>query len=268
MDALVYYCPGCGQPVDIDYKTRKGTCSWCGNIVSIPRKIFNSDGKVRNDIPCLIKNFKEKRYREALSNAENIFSVAIDYAPALFVRAYYESYVSDIKNSNKMADFFAQLSELDLDAEEVEFLKEMFMLSIFKLDAYEHDILTWALANLPDDDLLKFVDDFSPRIIGKRINIDFFVDGNGESYKEIAKKCSVPKTCYALLTAIRSNPDSPFLGNKFFLKTKTQRFYNDFVLPVGEIISSMSSFELKGKFYQVYKQLRSTYENKMKGGTV
>lgn len=267
MDALVYYCPGCGQAVDIDFKTRKGTCSWCGNVVSIPRKFFSSDGKVRNDIPCLIKNFREKRYREALSNAESIFTVAIDYAPALFVRAYYESYICDIKNSDKMTRFFVQLSELEIDPEEVELLKEMFMLSIFKLDAYEHDILNWALSNMADNDLLKFVDEFSPRVIAKRTNIDFFEDGIAESYKEIAKRCSIPKTCYALLTAIKSNPDSPFLYNKFFLKTKTQRFYNDFVLPIGEIISSMSAVELKTKFYQVYKQLRSTYENKMNGGT-
>lgn len=266
MDALVFNCPGCGQPVDIDFKTRKGHCEWCGNIVTYPRKAFNGDEKVQNEVKLCVRCFTEKRFSEAKSHAENILAVAIDNAPALFARAYFEAFFAVNKNSARVREFFEQLRGIEMDAEEIEPLRQLFLASIFKLEDYESEVLYWATQNLRGAELCKFTEEFSPALIVKRTSIDFFTLNLAELYKKISGECSIPKTCYALLQAITTNPDSPYPKNRFFLETKTQRFYNDFVLPVGEIIRNMKSEELKAKFYQVFKTKLKDYENKMNGG--
>lgn len=267
MDAITFNCPGCGEPVDIDFKTRKGCCEWCGNIVTIPRKTFNQDDKVQNELVYAVQYFKEKRFEDAKQHADNVLSVSIDNAPALFIRTYYESFCSNIKHSERMSYFFHQLNEIEVDEEEITPLVELFLLSALKLVDYETEILSWAKDNLARDDLLKLVDGFSPLLISKRNSIDFFTSDLANVYKQISEICSMPKTCFALLQSIEKNPDSPYIDNRFFLKTKTQRFYNTFVLPIGEIIKNMDSLELKEKFYSVYQKSLKTFENRMNGGT-
>lgn len=266
MDALVFHCPNCAATVDIDFKTRKGYCESCGSPVTFPRSAFNSDKNVENELKLCTKCFIEKRFSEAKNHAENILAVAIDNAPALYARAYYESYSAINKNSARMGEFFEQLREIQTDAEEIEPLRQMFISTLFKLADYEADVLNWATENLKPSELCKFTEEFSPALIVKRATIEFFTPALVELYKKISATCSMPKTCYALLQAITANPDSPYPDNRFFLKTKTQRFYQDFVLPVGEIIQSMQSEELKNKFYQVFKTKQKDYLNKMNGG--
>lgn len=154
-----------------------------------------------------------------------------------------------------------------MDGEEVQPLSELFLLSVRKLGPQEKDVLEWASMNLPRNDLLQFADQFCPIVIGSRESIDFFEPALIELYKQIAAECSIPKTCYALLSAIDKNPDSPYPESRFFLKTKTRRFYTDFILPVGEIIKSMDSQELRDKFYRVYQNKLEAFENKMNGST-
>lgn len=267
MDASVFYCPGCGQPVDVDFKTRKGVCAWCGNIVTFPRRTFNSDDKVKNELTFSTRYFREKRFEDAKHHAENVLSVAIDNAPALFIRAYYEAFLATNKDSDRIRSFFNELKDIDVDVEEIQPLSELFLLSVRKLGPQEKEVLGWAKSNLPRDDLLRFTDEFCPIAINGRESIDFFDPDLIELYKQIAAECSIPKTCYALLSAIDKNPDSPYPENRFFLKTKTRRFYTDFILPVGEIIKSMDSQELRDKFYRVYQNKQEAFENKMNGGT-
>lgn len=267
MDATVYKCPGCGESVDVDFKTRKGFCPWCGNVVTFPRKTFNQDGNVKNELTFALKYFKEKRFVDAKEHADKVLSISIDNAPALFIRAYYEAFISLNKNSERIGIFFEELKDIEIDGEELQPLAELLLLSAYKLGTNEEEVLSWALNNLPTSDLLSFVDSFCPIAITRRESIDFFTARLISLYKQIAGECSMPKTCYALLQAIDRNPDSPYPNNKFFLKTKTYRFYTDFLLPIGEIIQNMSSQELKGKFYRVYKSKQIAFENKMNGGT-
>lgn len=267
MDASVFTCPGCGQPVDVDFKTRKGHCEWCGNTVTFPRKTFNSDDKVKNELTFSTRYFREKRFDDAKFHAENVLSVAIDNAPALFIRAYFEAFNAKNKNSERISDFFCELNDIDVDAEEIHQLTELFLLSVYKLESHEKDVLGWAERYLSGNDLLSFTDEFCPAAIAKWGSIDNFTEDVVKDLKAIAAQCSIPKTCYALLQAIEKNPDSPYPNNRFFLKTKTLRFYNDFVLQVGEIIKCMASQELKDKFYRVYKNKQEAYEKQMNGGT-
>lgn len=267
MDASVFYCPGCGQPVDVDFKTRKGHCEWCGNFVTFPRRAFNRDDKVKNELALCVRCFSEKRFTDAKAHAENVLAVAIDNAPALYVRAYFEAFSAVNKNSARIGEFFQQLDGIEADDEEVEALKQMFLSTLYKLEFYEETVLHWASENLTGEELCSFTDAFSPILISKRTSINFFTPQLEELYKAICARCSIPKTCYALLQAISANPDSPYPNNSFFLKTKTQRFYKDFVLPIGEIIQNMNSQELRFKFYRVYQTNLEKFKEKMIGGT-
>ncbi len=266
MDASVFTCPGCGQPVDVDFKTRKGLCNWCGNVVTFPRTRFNSDDKVQNELALAVRYFEERRLDDAKTHADGVLSVAIDNAPALFIRAYYESYAAANRNSERIADFFRELETIEADGEEVPILVKLFLLSAHKLEVHIEKVLAWAKENLPRDDLLKFADEICPSVIMRSGSADFFTPQLVATLKEIAATCSIPKTCYALLAAIEKNPDSPYPNDRFFLRTKTRRFYDEFVLPVGEVIGSMESMQLKDKFYYVFEAQREKYENKMKGG--
>lgn len=266
MDADVFRCPNCGATVDIDFKTRKGFCDFCGKTVVFPRRTFNSNGKIQDDLKICLRCFEEKRFEEARKHAENVLAVAIDNGPALYARAYYEAFFAVNKNTARIGEFFRQILDIDLDGEEVEPLKKMFLATIFKLDSHEEDVLRWAEANLVPSDLCNFVDSFSAILISRRSTIDFFTPELEELYQKISASCSIPKTCFSLLQAISKNPDSPYPENRFFLKTKTQRFYNDFVLPIGEIIKVMASQELREKFYKAYQQQLNDFTNKMNGG--
>lgn len=265
MDATVFHCPNCGAPVDIDYKTRKGTCEFCGSVVTFPRKTFNSSSNVVNELPICLRSFDEKRFADARAHAESVLAVAIDNGPALYARTYYEAFAAVTRNSERLGEFFKQINDIDMDGEEVQALKKMFLSTVNKLGDYEEELLQWAVANLAPSELGNFTEAVSPLLIGKRTSIDFFTPKLAKTYKEIASLCPIPKTCYALLQAITNNPDSPYPENQFFLKTKTKRFHDEFVLPVGEIIQSMDSPELKNKFYRAYQARLNDMEKQMKG---
>ena len=81
-----------------------------------------------------------------------------------------------------------------------------------------------------------------------------------ELYTELVEHCGIPKTCFALLNAIQKNPDSPYAGDTFFLRPKTEYFYEHFVLPVGKVIDAMKDEQYRGKFLAAYKQRKQQYE--------
>ena len=260
MDGTVFHCPGCGNPINIDFKTRKGVCDFCGNAVTFPRQTFNGNDKVKKELEHLVNCFMEKRYEEAKHHAESILAVAVDNAPSLFVRAYYESYIAPIKKSERMREFFDKLNDIEADIEEIEPLKKMLLAAILHLDVFEKEALMWVESVTDNDsDLCAFADSFCPIIISRRTTIDYMTIEMAATYKRIAARSSAPKTCYALLQSVLNNPDSPFKGNSFYLKTKTQRFYNDYLLPVGEIVGAIASEELKGKFCRVYNDLHDKF---------
>jgi hypothetical protein len=63
-----------------------------------------------------------------------------------------------------------------------------------------------------------------------------------------------------LLKGIQTNPDSPYISNSFYLKSKTQYFYDHYVIPVGKIISSMQEGQWKQKFLGTYQAIQKKYQ--------
>ena len=265
MDGMTLNCPGCGKPVAVDPKTRQGECEYCGNYVTYPRRVFNQSSSVTNQWPGVLRSFEAKLYNEARAQASDVLAVAVDHAPALCVQAFYYGFVAEVKRADQMKRFFEQLEEIDLDPEEGDDLIKMFLMVAPKLWDYEDEILGWAVNHADNGQLLELVENFSPSLILRRTNIDFFTPQMAQIYKGIAARVTAPKTCYALMTAMVRNPDSPYPKNSFFLKTKTARFYQDFVLPLGEILNAMADQATKEKFMHAYKAKRAELEQKMGG---
>lgn len=264
IEGVRFSCPNCGASVTIDFKTRVGTCDSCGYTTEFKRNFFNSNDKVINDLTNVVKYFKEKNYKLSARFAEEAMTIAVDNMAAAFVLAYNEAFIDEARNSKSIARFFVKAKETSVDIEELEPLKKMFLSCMTDLDDHEEDILEMVINGNHASEILEFTDAFSPYLIARRANIDFLTPRLKELYKRCAAKCSVPKTCYALLNSIKTNSESPYNGNTFFLRTKTERFYNDFVLPVGEIINGMSNPTLRAKFKNAYERQRGDFEMKMK----
>ena len=80
-----------------------------------------------------------------------------------------------------------------------------------------------------------------------------------EMYQELAAHCGIPKTCFALLKAIDTNPDSPYVSNSFYLKAKAQYFYEHFISAIGPILSAINDGELQKKFLGTYQKKCEKY---------
>ena len=79
---------------------------------------------------------------------------------------------------------------------------------------------------------------------------------------KLAAFCSIPKTCFALLGAIESNPESPLKSGAFYLTGKSKRFYDEYVIPVGEIIDKMRSEKNRPQFQKAFADKSRNYRQK------
>jgi len=113
------------------------------------------------------------------------------------------------------------------------------------------------------EELCAFVDAFSPSVIAKRNSIDYLTQELADIYMELAQDCNIPKTCYALLSSIRTNPDSPYPNETFYLRNKTQRFLHTYVHPIGDVIEAMQDEEMRQKFLTAYNKLEAQILEKM-----
>ncbi len=49
------------------------------------------------------------------------------------------------------------------------------------------------------------------------------------------------------------------MDNSFYLKSKTRYFYDNYVIPVGNIISAMNSPEYREKFMNSYRKKQNQF---------
>ena len=268
MDALQYNCPHCGSPIDpskINFKTRHAHCEWCDQEVIFPKKHSSNSANVETALQSAITMFNSgNQFEGANSLAIKISEMTNHCAPAEFIKAFYSYYHGSIKNSEAMDKFFnVILPDCELEVEEEDALKALLLKASKVSINYEKQILAKFLEYDDDKELVDFVESFSVLSITNKQTIDWFDADMVDIYKNITKKVNTPKLWYALYASISKNPDSPIPGNNFFLKTKTQRFYNNFVLPIGEIFSFIKDPTLKVKFLGGYNKIKATFESKM-----
>lgn len=257
MDMEGLQCHGCGSTnVVFDPKRRILTCSQCGKEEYYSRATLNANGKVVFGRRNAIRFFSEGRMDDARHYAMEVLDISMDNAPALYILACYDEFFA--KKPDAMKHFFAQIRDVALEYEEVQDLRGLLLSSAYNLMDYEADVIQLIAVNMQSQDdaaeLCEFVDSLCPYLINKRPSISFLTEELAGMYQELAAHCNIPKTCFALLKAIETNPDSPYVDNSFYLKAKSRYFYDNYIVVLGNIIQSISNGALKDKFMSAYNQ--------------
>ncbi|MDO4753570.1 MAG: hypothetical protein Q4A41_01075 [Bacillota bacterium] len=262
-------CRGCGSPnVKYDSARRFIVCSQCGREEVFTRATMNANAEVVLGKENALKFFKSGKYEDAFHYARGVLNLLEDSAPALFIMSFYEEFVA--LKMGYMARFFESIADVPLLFDELEELRDLILCVASKMLEFEKEIISLVTKNMQGEEdkeiLLKFLDELLPYFIKKRGSADFFSKELVEMYNELAGYCGIPRTCFALLSSIESNPDSPYFSKAFYLKDKTRYFYMNYVMPIGEIIEAMNeefSAEFKSKFLAVYRKKKCKFENDM-----
>ena len=262
MDFGGMQCHGCGSSnVTFDAKRRIVKCNQCGKEEYYSGATLNANGKVLYSKQNAIRFFKEGKYDNANTFAREVLNISMDNAAALFVMSYYEEFIE--RRSRSMDAFFMQIADVPLEYDEVQELQELILACAINMMEYEEQIIQLIALNMQSSedakDLCEFIDKICPYFISKRSNMNFFTPNLVDMYAELAEHCGVPKTCFALMKAIDTNPDSPYAANDFHLKAKAKYFYEHFVLPLGKIIEAMDNAELRNKFLVSYQKKKEKY---------
>ena len=154
-----------------------------------------------------------------------------------------------------------------LEYDELRSLRELIIAGLPRLNDFEPEIITLVATNMQTQEdeqaLCEFIDTICPYFIMKRPSINFLTIELVDLYTELAQHCSIPKTCFALLKSIDTNPESPFVKNDFFLQGKTRYFYDNYMLQIGDIFDSVRDKNIRNKFVGVYMQKRTEFEQRM-----
>ncbi|MCI8981281.1 MAG: hypothetical protein HFG78_02600 [Hungatella sp.] len=190
-------------------------------------------------------------------------NISMDNAPAMYILAYYDEFTA--RKPDAMKGFFRQIKDVALEYDEVAELRGLLLSSAYNLSDYEEDIIHLVAVNMQSEeesaDLCEFIDTLCPYLIAKRTSTTFLTKSLGEMYQELAGHCNIPKTCFALLKAIETNPDSPYIDNSFYLKAKTQYFYENYITDIGAIISAIKDETLNRKFSGAYQKKCEKYRS-------
>lgn len=263
MDVGGMQCHGCGSTnVRFDPQRRMLVCNQCGKEEYYSRSTLNASGKVMYARQNAITFFGEGRYEQAKEYAEDVLNISVDNAPALYILAYFDEFV--LGKNESLHRYFSKMEKIALEYDEVQELMKLFIASPYKLMEHEEEVIKLLAVNMQSEQdapvLCAFFDKLCPYLISKWPSMGYFKPSLTELYAELAGHCGIPKTCFALLNAIQSNPDSPYVSNTFFLKPKTEYFYEHFVLPVGKVINAMKDDQFKAKFLAAYKQRKEKFE--------
>lgn len=255
MDLGGMQCHGCGSTnVEFLPKMRKIICKTCGKEEYYSRATLNANGKVVFGKRNAMHFFMEGKFEEARHYAMDVLNISMDNAPALYIMAYYEEFI--VKNDSSLKRFFTQISSLALEYEEVQDMKQLLIASAYRLQDFETNVIQLLATNMqaPEDaaELCEAIDKLCPYLISKQTSMNYFSEELIDMYRELAQHCGIPKTCFALLKSIDTNPDSPYVNNSFYLKSKTKYFYEKYILPIGTIISNIENQEIRNKFISAY----------------
>lgn len=266
MDMNHLQCSGCGSSeVDFDPQSRTLVCRQCGKKEFYSRATLNASGKVVYGRQNALKFFREGTLESAQHYAREVLNVSMDNAPALFILAYYNEFVE--KHTGAMKKFFQQIQPVALEYDEVQELRELLVATASQLEDYEGEIITLLAQNMQAEEdsesLCATLDKICPCFLKRRTSCDFLSRERIEMYQDLAEHCVIPKTCLALLSGIKSNPDSPFASDSFYLRSKAQYFYDHYVLAVGSIVERMKENPNKQKFLRAYETVRKEYSQAM-----
>ena len=256
MEANLYLCPHCGTAFDssrLDMKTRRGVCAMCGCEVVFPKRHLTASPNAVLALEEGTRLFLSGNFESAKTCAETAISMSRDNVSALYIANYYKAFRAEVKNSRGLDDLFNRIiPDAEMEIEEEEMFKQCVIKTIAHSKEYEQQLISRFVEYDDANELGEFVEAFCPFAIMSRQSFAWLTPAMLALYLEVTKKTNIPKTWYALYTALLKNPDSPFVGNTFFLKTKTERIKHEIVEPIGEIFNAIKDGAMKAKFTSAY----------------
>lgn len=256
-------CHGCGSSdVEFDPVTRKIHCNQCGKEEYYSRAQLGATGKVAFEKDNAMHFFLSGKRQSAREYATDVLNMMQDNAAALFIMAYCDEFEEN--RNGAIRDFFKKVDDIPLEYDEVRDLIKLFSASVYNMRDHEVDMIVLIVRNMQSledrPELEKFIDTVSPYCIGKYASSDFLDEDRTDFYCDLASHCNIPKTCFALLKGIQTNPDSPYTSNTFYMKAKTGYFLEHYVTFVGKILHSMMDSSYKAKFLSAYKGMAEKYQ--------
>lgn len=267
MEAQKHHCQGCGSeiPADmINFKTREATCPWCGLHVVFPKRHSTASPNAAIALEEGSKLFLEGHYQNAADCAKSVLTMATDNAAALFIESYYNAFVHEPKNSKAIERVLREvLPNCEFEIEEEEYFKKFLIKTVKHTSEYLYEIVNKFYEYDDAKELGEFMDNFVPYALNLKQDLNWFTPDMCKLLVDVTKKCDCPKTWFALYNQILKNPESPLSDGSFFLKTRTERVYNGYLLPVGEIFKNIRDNALKAKFGGAWQKAKAAYEAKM-----
>jgi len=255
-------CRGCGSTnVAFDPKRRILVCSQCGREEYYSRATLNANGKVVFGQRNAIRFFAEGKMEDAHHYAMDVLNISMDNAPAMFILAYFDEF--SLKKPGAMKLFFSQIKAVPLEYDEIKELRKLLLAAAYNMADYEEDLIELIARNMQSEEdtaeLCSFIDTICPYFIARRTSSSFLTNSLAEMYRELAAHCGIPKTCFALLKSIDTNPDSPYSDNSFFLRARARFFYDHYLTELAAIMSSIKETEVRNKFWGVYQKKMAQY---------
>lgn len=230
-----------------------------------PKTVIINGPDVQSIADNAVSAFVARDFNSAVKGANEALAIDAKNLPAAFIIAFNEQVFK--KRMHQLDNFFAHVPTLpgSISSEDMTKLCQLFTAGSIKLSDYEAQILNLVYANSNDMGpaaVCKFVDGFSPNIIAARSNGSFLSGSLLDSYMKLSAFCSIPRTCFALLGAIEANPDSPIKNGAYYLTGKSQKFYEQYVTPVGEIVNNMRSEKNRPQFQKAFADKSQNYRQK------
>ena len=262
MDLFGMQCYGCGSTnVTFDPKRKVLICNQCGKVATYTRSELNAHGKVVYALENAIRFFESGQMHEAKHYAMDVLNISIDNVPAMYIMAYYDEFKA--RKPSSMDQFFGWTTEIKLDNDELSDFCRLLKASRCYLADYEEAVIKLVAEYLsqPDnaEELCTIIDDICPTLIADRTSSAYLTEDLAQMYRELAEHCGIPKTCFALLKSIRENPDSPYKRQTFYLKVKSQYFYDHYVAQIGRILHAMRDPGRRRSFISVYNTWCEAY---------
>ena len=267
MAELIFTCPSCGADFDmanVDTKKRIGYCIFCRQYRPIPKKHSNNSAEFQANLDEAVNLFKSGNFSSARRCAETLISMSKKNAVANYIVSFCDAFTETFKDTKKFEDYFLrQFPEFEMEVEEEELLKQLLIATRNRSMDFECEILKKCCEYDDPAELAAFVDKFSPACIQKRPDTSFLTSELAVVYGEISAKCAIPQTWLALYNAMLKNPDSPLSNDSFYLKTKAERVYKEFIQPIGNVFQMIADSANREKFCGAYHKVVKVYTAKL-----
>ena len=222
-----------------------------------------SEIHIKETIDHTYKCFMDRQYKEAYEAAEKVLGEVTSCPPAEYAKAFYLAVVQNTVHRNALHVFFKNSSSVKISESDAALMKNMFLSTVYQLLPFEEAAVRMILGSgIPEAGA--FADSFCSKLVAKQKDSRFMTQSLQALYSELAGKYTMQKLCLALISATKTNPDSPIHGNSFHLKTKATYFRQSYFVPVGEIISNMNDVSVRKKYQAVYRNELAKYDAKLK----